>query len=205
MANPDTAIDGRILESARKEFLLHGYEGVSLKTICENASVTTGALYKRYSGKEELFAALVVPTIEDLHAVMEMKNAPLNNGISDEALMQAWKMEESYMLWWFDFLCERRDGFELLLNCSAGTKYANFQHMMVEDMTRYTYQWYMEAFRRGLTTVSITEKELHALLTSFWTMIYEPFIHGFSKGEIVDHSQLVCRLFDWYNVLGFPK
>ena len=51
MAVPDHSIDPRILESARKEFLTYGFEKASLKSICEGAGVTTGALYKRYKGK----------------------------------------------------------------------------------------------------------------------------------------------------------
>ena len=62
MAVADHSIDPRILESARTEFLASGFEKASLKTICEGAGVTTGALYKRYKGKEELFCAVVACT-----------------------------------------------------------------------------------------------------------------------------------------------
>ena len=56
MAVADRSIDPRILESARSEFLANGFETASLKSICEGAGVTTGALYKRYKGKEDLFS-----------------------------------------------------------------------------------------------------------------------------------------------------
>lgn len=59
LSKPDTSIDPRILESAKTEFLLHGYEKASTNVICKNAGVTWGALAKRYSGKDELFCALV--------------------------------------------------------------------------------------------------------------------------------------------------
>ena len=65
MAVPDHSIDPRILESARKEFLENGFEKASLKAICEGAGVTTGALYKRYKGKEDLFCAVVEQTVKD--------------------------------------------------------------------------------------------------------------------------------------------
>ncbi|WP_312355617.1 TetR/AcrR family transcriptional regulator, partial [Aminipila sp.] len=67
MAKPDRSIDPRILESAKKEFLERGYETASLKTICENAEITTGALYKRYRGKEDLFCAVVADTVTALN------------------------------------------------------------------------------------------------------------------------------------------
>lgn len=46
----DTSIDPRLLESARKEFMEKGFLKAELKTICDNAGVTTGAVYKRYKG-----------------------------------------------------------------------------------------------------------------------------------------------------------
>ena len=52
MSNRDTSIDPRLLESARKEFMEKGFIKAELKTICENAKITTGAVYKRYKGKE---------------------------------------------------------------------------------------------------------------------------------------------------------
>ena len=55
MAVRDTSIDPRLLASAREEFKKQGFIKADLKTICENAGVTTGAVYKRYKGKEELW------------------------------------------------------------------------------------------------------------------------------------------------------
>src|SRR5699024_9375527 len=69
MAVADRSIDPRILDSARTEFLASGFEMASLKTICEGAGVTTGALYKRYKGKEDLFCAVVEQTVADLYEV----------------------------------------------------------------------------------------------------------------------------------------
>ena len=59
MSNPDKSIDPRLLASAEAEFNKNGFIKAELKTICENAGITTGALYKRYKGKEELFCAVV--------------------------------------------------------------------------------------------------------------------------------------------------
>lgn len=70
MAVPDHSIDPKILESAKQEFLKNGYEKTKLNTICENAGVTTGALYKRYKGKGDLFCAVVNGTVSDLEFLL---------------------------------------------------------------------------------------------------------------------------------------
>ena len=92
MAKPDHSLDFPILESAKKEFWDKGFENASLKEICDNAHVTTGALYKRYSGKEELFSAVVADTVRDLEEIIEQKCLTDRKGISDEALVKAWEL-----------------------------------------------------------------------------------------------------------------
>ena len=190
MAKADRSIDPRILESAKKEFLEMGFEKASLKHICQQAEVTTGALYKRYKGKEDLFCAVVADVVADLNAVRDEKTSARFDDMSDEELVKAWDMDEAYMMWWFQYLYDRHDGFVLLLKCAEGTSYSNFQHDWVESMTQATYDYYMEAKRRGLTHTDISIEEMHILLSAFWTTIYEPFIHDFTWEQIEKH----CRL-----------
>ena len=70
MANADKTIEPKILNCAKAEFLEKGFMNASLRQICANAGATTGALYKRYSGKEELFQALVQDVIDDIDQVV---------------------------------------------------------------------------------------------------------------------------------------
>lgn len=202
MSKPDRSIDPRLMESAKREFLAHGFEKASLKVICENAGITTGALYKRYMGKEDLFCAVVADTVAALNAFVEQKSAAHASALSDDALIKAWDMDES-MLEWFRFLYEFHDGFVLLISGAGGTRYANFQHDFVENMTAKTYEYFLEAQKRGLTSASISVEEMHILLSAFWTTIYEPFIHGYVWEQMEAHCKLVCGLFNWQRVLGF--
>lgn len=202
MAIRDYSLDLPILESAKKEFLEKGFEKASLKEICIGANVTTGALYKRYKGKEELFSAVVSDTISDLEDILVEKSSINLKEMKDEELIKTWKMDENYMLWWFDFLFKHRDNFVLLLTCASGTKYSDFQHQWVEGMNEITYSFYNEIYLRKLTEVKLTKKQLHVLLSSFWVTIYEPFIHNFSMEEIESHCKIICKFLDWYKVLG---
>lgn len=202
MANPDRSIDPRIIESAKKEFLAHGFEKASLKAICENAGVTTGALYKRYKSKEDLFCAVVADTVGAVNDFVEQRSAVPACSLSDEMLIKAWEMGDS-MLAWLQFLYRYHDGFILLISGAAGTRYANFQHDFVEAMTTKTYEYFLEAKKRGLTHADISLTEMHILLSAFWTTVYEPFIHGYNWAQMEAHCDLICKLFNWYQVLGF--
>ena len=165
MAVADRSIDPRILDSARTEFLASGFEKASLKTICEGAGVTTGALYKRYKGKEDLFSAVVEQTVADLYEVAHARGDKDPAAMSDQELIKAWDMDGADMMWWFRFLYDRRDDFYLLLSCSQGTRYANFPHDWVELLTKATSAYLAEAQRRGLCRNDVEPAELHILLS----------------------------------------
>ena len=203
MATADLSIDPRILQSAKEEFLKFGFQDASLKSICEKADVTTGALYKRYKGKDDLFSTLVEGCLRDLNEVVDVKNSVDIKALSNDELITIWYMDESYMLWRFDYLFQRYDEVVLLLSCSEGSTYSNFQHDWVEILNQSTYRYYKEAYERNLTDQEISPKEMHSLITAFWSTIYEPFIHGFSWEEIECHCKLVCRFFNWQKVIGF--
>ncbi len=44
--------------------------------------------------------------------------------------------------------------------------------------------------------------EMHVLCTSFWTSIYEPFVHKMTWKEIEEHCKVLCRFFDWTKAIG---
>ena len=55
-----------LIEAAKKEFLEKGYNKASLRNICANAGMTTGALYFFFGNKEDLYESIVNPPIEEL-------------------------------------------------------------------------------------------------------------------------------------------
>lgn len=200
MSVRDTSLDLPILKNAKAEFQKAGFERASLKEIAEKANVTTGAIYKRYNGKEDLFCAVVEKCITRMQEVFDQKKGVDYSLLSDQQLKRCWEMDPDDMMWWFRILLEVREEFVLLLTCSAGTKYENFDHDWVELMTGETWRCYEEMAARKLTKVAVSKKELHTMLTAFWVTIYEPFIHGFSEDEIGKFCDLVCRLFNWKKV-----
>jgi AcrR family transcriptional regulator len=49
----------RLLDAAAELFAVHGFNGTSVALIASRAGVTTGAIYSNFSGKNDLFAAVV--------------------------------------------------------------------------------------------------------------------------------------------------
>ena len=108
MSNRDTSIDSRLIESARKEFIEKGFIKAELKTICENANITTGAVYKRYKGKEELFRAVVEKAVATLDSFVSERTDVDFSSMSDEEVRNTWTMNEEYILAVFQILWDIR-------------------------------------------------------------------------------------------------
>ncbi len=61
----------RLLQAATEEFAEFGYEKSSLRRICKNAEVPTGALYFFFQDKEDLFQSVIAPVTEPILQMME--------------------------------------------------------------------------------------------------------------------------------------
>lgn len=55
----------RLLAAAERVFARHGFSGASVPQIAEAAGVSTGAIYSNFSGKEDLFLAMIGRVAED--------------------------------------------------------------------------------------------------------------------------------------------
>jgi len=130
----------RLLKSAQKEFGEKGYMKASLRNICAQAGVTTGALYFFFQDKEDLFGALVEEPIRGIYDILyrhfdeesEMVSRPSSYVHADgdhdlfaEALVR--------------HLYENYDAFILLLKKSQGSRYEDF----VDDVTMFLEKRYL--------------------------------------------------------------
>ena len=205
MSAPDRSIDPRLLSAAKEEFLKKGFEKASLTDICKAAGVTTGALYKRFSGKEDLFSALVSDTVQDMEEYVSGIGRTDLTSFTDQEVYDSFSMMPETNRRWLRFLYDHREGFTLLIRCAAGTRYENFHQDWTEKMNALDYKYYQEARRRGMAAKEMTEKELHVLSYGIWALYYEPFFLDFTWDQIERHAETIYLFTDWHSVLGMKK
>ena len=203
MSNPDKSIDPRILAAARDQFLSKPYEQVSLREICKKAGVTTGAFYNRYKNKEELFDALVAPTLQKVAEFSDATESFSYDHLDKQDMRRIWELTPETQRHIVEMLYDDYEGFRLLLCHAEGTKYVYFIHDFVSNVTARSYRFAQEAYQRGISSFLIDEEELHMLLTAYWSTMFEPIIHGLPKEKALRHSEAVAKLFNWTLVLGF--
>ncbi len=201
MSTPDKSIDPRLLASAEAEFNKNGFIKAELKTICENAGITTGALYKRYKGKEELFCAVVEGIVSELTDFVESRSDIDFSALSNAEIIASWTMTYESFIPMFRLLYDNRITFVLLIDKAAGTRYENFNHEFVTKLSYAYEKFYEEAKKRGLAKAVVKRKEFHVLISSYWTCVCEPFIHKMSWKKIEEHCRVMCRFFNWRDVI----
>lgn len=205
MAVRDASIDPRLLESARKQFREKGFLGAQLLDICKDVGITTGAIYKRYKGKEELFEAVVKDTVESMNNILEEAKTVDPNKLSDAELIGVWVDTEKNTKLWNRRLMDMKDGLELVLKCSEGTKYSHFHEQWLEKMSDIDYDYLKALQDRELADKKISRKELHVLVSALWKLYTEPIVHGMSDKEIEHHCKVVGDLFNWSKAVGIKK
>ena len=154
----------RLQECAMKEFSEKGYMKASLRNICKEAGVTTGALYFFFKDKEDLFASLVDEPIRQLqlalqdHFSAEMEvtkkvfhgadidnNVLLNQEITVDKLVDGLELDDDMQIarMIVNFLFTYRSAFDLLLTKAQGSRYENYFDKIVEMVEAHYMKLYM--------------------------------------------------------------
>ncbi len=145
----------KLIDSAKREFLEKGYSKASLRSICADAGVTTGALYFFFENKEDLFAAIVDPPLNGLKEILsqhfkdDIKEMSAIESL-DEIDMDHTEISDRIV----GYIYDNYDSFMLLLTATENTVYENvvdeFVAMLEQSIPRmllsvkgYTIDEYM--------------------------------------------------------------
>ena len=203
MSKPDTTLDPKILISAKKEFLEKGYLNASLKSICKDAGVTTGAIYNRYSGKEDLYNYIISLTLDEMSKFEESIMSRNEKLIKNNNIKGIWESPESYYKKWIDFIYDNFDGIKILLCCSDGTKYSNFLNDFVDKNTDECINFVKKAQDMGIKASVVDRDVLHLLLTAYWSTLFECVKHDYSKTKAIKLSKKISEFFNWKIIFDF--
>ena len=179
MLGEDKNTREKLLESAKAEFAEKGYTKASLRKICANAGVTTGALYFFFKDKEDLFTAIVGQPFDELKQIM-IRHFADERDILKSPDMSEMKMhidgghdEITDVL--IHHLYSNYDAFMLLLTKSQGSKFESCVDEMVE-MTDSIYSEMAENIARHIPGSRVNKYIRHWLTH----MIIDAFIQLFT-------------------------
>lgn len=181
----------KLLLSAKEEFLQKGYAKASLRNICKNAGVTTGALYFFFNDKEDLFGSLVKGPLEKLYFTMknhyqiELNNINKNNFDLNDFSEDIKAMEAIV-----NYIFEYYDEFVLVLTKSQGSKYEK----VIDEFIKITENHFKTLVNEMANHSKIEKPDdyiihwiAHIQIFSFVELI----THDFNKEESLKHMQTI--------------
>ncbi len=154
-----------IQKAAMKEFGEKGYMKASLRKICAEAGVTTGALYFFFKDKDELFCSLFKEPLDEIYAIM-MEHYSMEEGIPDEELAQMIlslsgdKEDKESMVKVMHVMYQNRDAMLLLLTKGQGSSMENIIDKFV-DITTNQYEKLLNKMSRVYPEVEVSSYFAH--------------------------------------------
>lgn len=183
MARRVEEFDEAILYHAKNEFLQKGFAEASLRTIAQNAGVSTSTIYTRYSDKEGLFRYLVEPAANGMREYIYQALYGFGTMADEEQKEQYREYSDGGFPGLVDFLYGYFDEFKLLVTCSPNTFYHDFLESLVELDMGCTRNFLKNIGSKAYTEGRITDGFLHVVSSAFYSGLFEVVIHDMPRKE----------------------
>ena len=189
MANKNHELDHPIIEAAKQEFLQNGFQSTSIHQIAKRAKVTTGAIYTRYQGKDELFCSLIEGFLQALEKERKDNKKAYIRYCVDKNFDHFLKDIEKEIAGYIDILFAHYDECRLLLCCSKGSSVEMMLHEMVENKVFETKKFIKQNMVSDISEIKLDLVEL-LIKQQFnaYTLVIEK---GYSKDETVEYIRML--------------
>lgn len=124
-------IEKRILGAARVEFAEHGFAKAKMRSIAARAGVSTGNLYTYFPNKDDLFCALVAPTVDQINEYVSYDRIAEQTNCGE-----GWTYDRrrEFYLEIADFHDRNREDLKLILFKSRGSSLEDFREDCIRKL-----------------------------------------------------------------------
>lgn len=199
----------RILECAKEEFLKNGFNNAQVGKIAKEAKVTTGAIYRHFRNKEELFFALIeevynytLDVVSDVEKRSEHKAIITDSDlVDDEAIIENLFLETMLFV---DYMYAHFDNFKLIFECSKGTQVENFIEDITERYTAKNIKLILSNAKQEHIITGIKEFEVHVITKGYITSLCECVLHDIPYDNVSEYIRSIV-VFQYYGWQGLMK
>lgn len=171
----------KILNSARGEFLEHGYAEASLRVIADKEGLTKGAVYSYFENKDALFYELTAPAIN----IMEN-----SSNRDDRFYSNFYEIPNQLFESCAHAVLDNYESFKLLLFCSAGSSLQDYREIIIQLYTKNFYK--LLAFftqTEPCKECVICEMFIHTLANTFVSFLEEIILHEPDRKEAEEYAE----------------
>ena len=198
MPRDKTATYEKIIRCMKEEFLTFGYEKASLNRVSAKVGITTAGLYKHFKNKEDMFFSLVKDTLDAFHSVAASSTHQM------ETETEYNPFDDDWATFWVDFIYKHYVGVKLLICCSKGSAYENFEEDLIRKEAEANKEYADILRASGKMKKDISDMQWHILATAYVHLIFEVVRHDMTREEAIDHMQFVRDLLypGWRQIYG---
>ena len=149
----------RLIECAKKEFLEKGFAKASLRNICAEAGLTTGAVYFLFKDKNGLLGAIVD---EPLQRIQEMTLYHFSAEQKEDfsTYQQSDGDHDQFAKELIDVMYDNYDAMRILLDKSQGSAYESIVDRFIETTDKY-YIVLAQNYADSVTGKRVNQYMLH--------------------------------------------
>ena len=188
-----------ILTVAHREFLKSGVKKTSIQTIATCSGIAVGNIYHYFRNKDEIYCAVMQPTIQALYEFIDIYNGERGLNIefyTVEAYQQ--QMIETLLC----FVRQHQPELRLLLFHSVGTSLENFRETLVARQITYGKR-YLEGMKRKHPHLREVSPLCMHFLCSTWTSMLGTLCMQDDLSD--DRVQLFLKEYITYGTAGWRK
>lgn len=178
----------KLLESAKQEFLEFGYQKASLRRICKNAGVTTGALYFFFEDKADLYDALV-RDLATLIMNMLKSHTDTENVLYQDSFQYEKDLDMLVGKQLISTYYAHQDIGKLLIHCSQGTAYEHYFDHIIAFFEEHNKRIIMNLI--GADNPIFNECTMHWLAHLQVESFLHVLSHDFSEEEALGQVETV--------------
>ena len=179
----ESETQAKILAAATAEFLRKGFRGASLRQIVKSVGVTTGAFYRYYASKEELFDALVMPHARRIMELYEAEAASFGKMAPGEQIDAMGEAGRRCMRAMYEYARAHRDAFRLILAAPESSKCGDFIHRLTEREIAETRGFVSLLAAHGRAVTALSPRFEHIVVSGRFAALFELIVHDVPPEE----------------------
>lgn len=206
MPRDKTVSHEKIVKAAMREFREKGFEQASMKAVADAVGMTSAALYRHFASKQDMFAALVQPAVDELKKWEEKHIASSYDVLERKDVQMMWDFEAdmSDARVVLDVMYGRQEAFQLLICCAGGTPYEHLVHDMIEEATDEMMHFLQSCKEHGISVRDIRRDEMHMLISAYMAALLQPIEHGYDRADAERYLRTMVDFFTpgWRLITG---
>lgn len=202
LVNEKLAAD--LLEAGKREFLNYGFQRANLRNIAASLGVTTGAIYRYYKDKNELFCALVEQPAKEL----EERYRSIQQSFAKMPLKQQLsglpEVSEDGQKWMMEYIYDHLEEFRLIVDCSVGTRYENYIDTLVDIEVEASRRLIQKMKAEGYKPREIDDELIHIVSSALFNGIFEAVRHDMPRDKAFAYMDGLREFYSagWFKILG---